>query len=379
MKNRYITYKDVEELRKEFDPQYMILFSARNDGKSYAAKESVLRRFWEKGEQFTYLRRQDIDIRRADQSLYWADFLGLDNKVEEITGGAWSEIIADKDGFSLAKVDEATGKMMKGPLIGYIHALSVAGKAYKSLQFPDVHTIIYEEFVTAEGYLFNEADRLQQYVSTVFRDRSDVCCVMIGNKITRLNPYFRQWQLNGIFKMEPGQTDVYDFREPDEETGEETTTRIIVHEPATAGKVKGGKSMFFGASAGMIKGHSYDVKDQPRLRDRRREYDARYEVVVDIGAAGGRFLLTFLQHRIRRDEVVWYVEPKTSKPQEKTRLIGPDYVPGPYWTKDFTPLSDGERKAFQQLRYGRIVYSDNLTGTEFKRAMRQLSIPEKED
>ena len=171
MKNRYITYKDVEELRKEYDPQYMILFSARNDGKSYAAKESVLRRFWERGEQFTYLRRQDIDIRRADQSLYWADFIGLDNKVEEITGGEWSEIIADKDGFSLAKVDEATGKMMKGPLIGYIHALSVAGKAYKSLQFPEVHTIIYEEFVTAEGYLFNEADRLQQYVSTVFRDR----------------------------------------------------------------------------------------------------------------------------------------------------------------------------------------------------------------
>ena len=378
MSKRYITYEDIRKIQKDYDPQYIMLISARNDGKSYAVKEHILRNYLDKGEKACYLRRNEVDIKGIDQSLYWADFMKLGkNKIEELTGGEWSAITHKKDGFHLAKTGE-DGKMVDGDLFAYVHALSIA-KRYKSLQFPDVSSIVFEEFVTDSGYLFKEPSRLQQYISTVFRGTVEgQTCFLVGNTISKLNPYFREWQMEGFRKMKPGQIDIYDYsytpEDFDGEEGEPTTTRIAVHIPDTSGKAKG-KSMFFGASAGMIAGQRWDAQEQPHLRGRRRDYDALYQIVVDCGV-DGRFLLTLLQKRSNPDVVLWYVEPKTTDIQKGTRIIGTDVVEGSLWTRDFYPITKEEARAFQIMRWGRVVYSDNLTGTEYKRAVRQIRMPE---
>ena len=207
VKRDYITYKDLDKIIDKYEPQYIMLISGRNDGKSYAVKERALRRYLSDKEQFTYLRRFEIDHKRSDPALYWADFFKKDsNKVSELTDGLWDRISAEgKQYFYLARKE---GKnIVKGDAIGYIHALSVQS-SYKSLQFPDVTNIIFEEMVS-DRFLYNEPRILMNYVSTVLR--SDIGRVwMIGNTITRINPYFREFQLTGFSKMQPGQVDVYD-------------------------------------------------------------------------------------------------------------------------------------------------------------------------
>ena len=48
-------------------------------------------------------------------------------------------------------------------------------------------------------------------------------------------------------------------------------------------------------------------------------------------------------------------------------------IEGDYWTRDFTGLTPIEKEAFRLLQLGRVAFSDNLTGTEFYRALAGIS------
>ena len=372
-KDRYVQSTTLNKIREDLRPQYFMITSDRNDGKSYAVKETALRDFWEKGLEFAYLRRYEIDIKREDQSLYWSDFSdGEKNLVKEITGGKWSEVIAPRGGktFNLANpVEGQPGKYDIGPLCGRIHALSIA-KSYKSMQYPAIGNIIFEEFVTDSGYLFNEPSRLFQYVSTIFRGRMGTVW-LVGNNVSRLNPYFREWQLVNALKMKPGDLDTYKETYTDED-GNLSETTVAMYWPDVEGKA-GKKSMFFGNAAGMIQGKRFDSREMTHLERPRNEYEVRYSVVMESGA-GLNFLMTLLQHRTERARVLWYVEPKTTEIQKGTRIIGAIPHEGRRWTKDFIPLTPREAKAFQYFKLGRVAYSDNLTGTEFQRALAQIRV-----
>ena len=75
-----------------------------------------------------------------------------------------------------------------------------ASTHYKSTQYPFVKNMIFEEFVTDGLYLQNECNLLMQLVSTVFRNRKDGKVFLIGNTISRVCPYFYEWELRGIPK-----------------------------------------------------------------------------------------------------------------------------------------------------------------------------------
>lgn len=373
IEREWILHSDLDKLVDEYDPQYVILISARNDGKSYAVKYRALKRAIEKGEKFTYLRRYEIDLKRADPAYYWNDFYKADNNVVmELTKGQYNCIIAkNRAEFWLA--NRHGKKVEEGELIGYIHALSVAS-SYKSLQFPDVGSIIYEEFVS-DRYLYNEPRKMLNYVSTVLRGENKIVW-MIGNTISRISPYYREFELTHFNKMQPGDVDTYDEHYTLED-GTETTSRIIVHIPDIKKKGNGIKSMFFGSAAHMIAGQQWDVEEQPHLMDKRSEYHTMYEMVFDYDQ-NACYLMTLLQSHKDPGRILWYVEPKTTELQERTRIVCPrlNEKAGPLYTNRFTAISERERKAFRLLDYGRIAYSDNLTGTEFKRALAMSRTPD---
>lgn len=373
IEREWILASDLDKLVNDYDPQYVMLISARNDGKSYAVKYRALERAVKFGEKFTYLRRYEIDLKRADPAYYWNDFYkSNDNVVERLTEGKYNCIIAkNRAEFHLAKKEGK--KVEEGELIGYIHALSVAS-SYKSLQFPDVGSIIYEEFVS-DRFLFGEPRKMLNYVSTVLRGENKVVW-MIGNTITKINPYFREFELTGFHKIKPGEVQIYDQHYALED-GTETTSRVIVHIPDIKKKSSGIKSMFFGSAAHMIAGQQWDVEEQPHLIDKRADYSTIYEMVFDYDK-NACYLMSLLQSNKNPDRVLWYVEPKTTELQDNTRIICPrlNEKAGPLYTNRFTPISERERKVFRLLDYGRIAYSDNLTGTEFKRALAMSRTPD---
>ena len=80
-------YKIANLLKTE--AAYMILLGMRANGKSYAAKETVLRDAYENGVNFVYLRRWREDIKRASVEAYFADM-----PIEKITVGEYNTVIA---------------------------------------------------------------------------------------------------------------------------------------------------------------------------------------------------------------------------------------------------------------------------------------------
>lgn len=357
-KRTYVTYKDIEEIRKQYNPNYTIIYGGRNDGKSYAAKEKVIRDFLKNGSMFTYLRRYDADIKGVDNVDYWGDFIaGSKNKLSALSKGQYNNIEYEKGKLFLSSID-AEGKITRGPQCGYVHALSLEQR-YKSMQFPKVETIIYEEFCTSGMYLYNETVRFMSYVSTVARDRM-INVLLIGNTISRQNVFFREWELLNIAKQKPGTVDIYKF---DHENQQIT---IAAYYTTT---IKD-NTMFFGQAAKMITGGEWESHEQPHLIRPEKDYQEIYRMSFETDSMN-RFLMRFL---VLGDNGIWYVTKRTSDFKENERVISPRLMQTPLYTANFTAINDAEKLLFKYLTMGRIAYGDNLTGTEFKRALKQLTI-----
>lgn len=174
---------------------FNIIVGARGLGKSYGAKVKAVKAAVKKGDEFIYLRRHDEELKRA-KDVFFADIL------DEFPGYHF------RVNSYVAEMSE-TGEKGSWKVIGYFHALSQA-QSMKSTPFPNVRTIIYDEFIIEKGlvqYLSNEAMKLINYYSTIDRYRDQVKVFLLANNVTINNPYFLEW------KILPTETDEFIIKE----------------------------------------------------------------------------------------------------------------------------------------------------------------------
>lgn len=155
----------------------------RGNGKTYGAKRLAIRNFLRKGEQFVYLRRYDTEMPAAQMRNFFDD-------------------IAEE--FPEADFKSYQGLLrINNEIAGWYFPLSKA-IMLKSIPFPNVSLIIFDEFIIETGvyhYLPNEVRAFLECYSTISRDR-DVPVLFLSNAITMTNPYFLYFNIN----FEPGQT-----------------------------------------------------------------------------------------------------------------------------------------------------------------------------
>ncbi len=358
MKQRYYTIDRI----KKTDAQYCIILGERSNGKSYSVKHECVCSSIKDSERkkFVYLRRRDIDVRGSRADNYFNDV-----NTRAITNEEYQGILSRGDRIYLTTKDEKTGRMKYTHPIGYKHSLN-QDEHYKSGVFTDCSNIAFEEFVTTNGYLSNEPNRLQHYVSTVFR-RNKGRVWLIGNTISRISPYFQQWKLHRIPRQQPGTIDIYEH-ETDQlnEDGTPVVIKIAVEFSEGGGT---NSKMFFGSVARGITNSVWQSGEHPRLYRRYETFNQIYVMVVE--QMGFMFLCQFLAD-IDNKAYFWYVTPKTTPVQKGTRLITDRIIVNNHTTKGLYPLSDNEKKMFDFLIRGVIFYSDDLTGTDFSSCMQNL-------
>lgn len=151
---------------------FNFVIGSRGCGKSYALKKRAIKIFLEKGQQFVYLRRYQEELDETAET-YFDDVL-LNEEFEDIeieyTGGTY---------------------LINGEIAGYAMALTKA-KSYKSIAFPLVQLIIFEEFLVEETgfsrYLKNEVKAFLGFYMSIDRYRG--CTVFfLANSTTMINPY----------------------------------------------------------------------------------------------------------------------------------------------------------------------------------------------
>ena len=152
---------------------FNFIIGSRGCGKSYGLKKRAVKIFLDKGHQFVYLRRYQEEL-------------------EETAETYFDDIILNKE-FPDVKIEYRGGcYYINDELAGYAMALTKA-KSYKSISFPLVYLIIFDEFLIEDNgysrYLKNEVKAFLGYYMSIDRYRG--CTVFfLANSTTMINPYF---------------------------------------------------------------------------------------------------------------------------------------------------------------------------------------------
>lgn len=190
---------------------YNIIFGERSNGKTYALLEYGLKNYCNNGEQIAYLRRYKEDIIGKRASNIWNAI--IDNKlVEKYTRGKYTTIHYFSGAFYLANYDEKLGKNVPNwnECIGYVFSLTDM-EHNKSTSYPNITTIVFDEFLTRQYYLTDEFILFMNTLSTIIRERTNVKIFMLGNTVNKYCPYFKELGLKHIDHMKQGTIDVYSY------------------------------------------------------------------------------------------------------------------------------------------------------------------------
>lgn len=331
---------------------YNLIYGEKSNGKSYAVKEKVLKNFCERGEQMVLLRRYDSEIKKSRLDSYWSDM-----PIDIISGGKYNEVYSY--GGDLFVAFNEGGKRKNAKRFGYSRALNLA-QSYSGTEYPDVTTILLEEFISLDGrYLPNELFLFNHMISTVARRRT-VTVYCLANTISRISPYWREFSVDEVVKTQ-GQGTICVIKR---ETAEGDVQKIAIEYCANT---KGRSLMFAGARGAMINEGKWLVQEQPRLPYCRPEWECPYLFIVEY--KGNKYKVEYL---VRGDEYCLYVTPKTTPIKSNTRVCSDRSASDPLHTLGLFPLTQEERQIFALFNLGKVFYSDNQTGTEFKECLTNI-------
>lgn len=346
MGNKKIVYPVTVEKLEKIQGDIIILNGGRDTGKSYSVKLKLLRDAYKsidsKGQctcKFIYLRRFHDDTKDIFSQTYFDDI-----NIEIMTNGRFNSVIVFRHEIYLGNIDE-NGKQVKEVNIGRVCSMSKV-VTYKSQVFANYQSIVYEEFVS-DQYINDEPNKLLNFISTVFRDRKGVV-YMIGNLVSRFNPYFREWELTGAMNQALDTIDTYNY------------DGVIIKCWRCPDGVNLNK-MAFGHAKKAIDGVAYESTVQPHLDIDRETAQLVYTVVLQHNEL--KYLMELLNIN---NELVWYVSPKTTPIKKGTRVVSNKFSTEAICTNCFVGLSECEARAFNLLKQNKVCFSDNLTGTEFK-------------
>ena len=359
MKQKYYRLDSINKIKAA----YNILLGERSNGKSYAVKEYAVMRAWESDEQrFIMLRRWETDIKPSLVEQYFADC-----PISVITKNKCDGVSVYRGAIYLTKHNDETNKDEKIKKIGYTCALSLEQR-YKSASFLDVDKVIFEEFIATTFYLPNEPLSLMNFISTVARRRL-IQVYMIGNTISRVCPYFSEWQLVNIPKQQQGTIEVYKYATDEyDEAGEKIVVTIAVEFCENSAR---NSKMFFGASSNMITTGAWQSREMPHLRGNKlQDYSLLHTIIFKVNDF--LFKAEFLQEN-DTGILLWFISPKTTPIKPDDRVItDKNVLYNSITTIGLIPLSQQEGVALSYLNEGKIFYSDNLTGTDFENCLHLL-------
>lgn len=148
------------------------VMSPRGNGKSYSAKEKIIKNYLKDGSQSVYVRRTKVEIDEIKDT-YWNDiqesYPNLEFKVEGDIGYINNDIVV------------------------YFIPLSTSTNK-KSASYPKVKLIVFDEYIitktTYNRYLKNEMTLLLDLIETIARSRTDVKVFILANNVSNVNPFF---------------------------------------------------------------------------------------------------------------------------------------------------------------------------------------------
>lgn len=348
-------YYDIRNLLKQYpDAQYYMAFGERSNGKTYSALDLAITNYFKKGEQFAYIRRFGEDIKPKNMKSIFAPHI-TDNKIADLSSGEYNLVTYRTSRFYPAYWDEKASKPLESPNpMGYAFDLN-ATEHTKSTSYPKVTTVIFDEFLSRQGYLANEFVLFMNTLSTIIRDRKDVKIIMLGNTVNKYCPYFQEMGLSHIKDQEPGTVDLYTY-------GDTGLTVVVEYCESMSKRGKKESDVYFAfdnPQLKMITTGSWEIAIYPHLPKKYRPIDVVHQ-----------FFISFQDQLLHAELVVddegyfLFIHPKTTPLKDDSTDILFTDIPSHRWNVrvGFNGGDELSKLAKKLINTNRIFYSDNETG-----------------
>ena len=349
----FYTTKDI----REYDALFNIIYGERAPGKSFACKQEALEQaFNEHKATLALIKRNDVDIKIDKVEGYFMDRDA--NAVEKATKGMWEyvKVYRSKLYFARDEVDDEghIETVRSDYSIGNYFAINQA-KHYKSTGYPDIKTILVEEFITDEGYLRDEPTKLMHLLSTILRkDDKGVKVYLIGNTLSRVCPYFAEWGLTRIKRQKVGTIDTYEMQ-----TDAGPVKVAVEYCPPSPHKSK----LFFGRAARSIQGGAWQTGEFPRLQGSLEDYEEVYRLCY-ISIDEFKFNIVLLVHN-ELGNLTTFIYPTSENRSLPDRVLTGAYSLDNLWTPQLNSNNPAEVKIAECFALNKVVYSDNQCGQDF--------------
>ena len=190
---------------------YNIIIGERSNGKTYACLKYGLEDYCKNGKQMAIIRRWQEDFKgKRGQQMFEA--LVANEEVKNLSGGKYNDIYYYGGRWYLSTFNSKGERLLDKKPFAYAFSLSTM-EHDKSTSFPNINTIVFDEFLTRGQYIPDEFVIFMNVLSTIIRYRTNVKIFMLGNTVNKYCPYFEEMGLKHISEMEKGTIDVYQYGE----------------------------------------------------------------------------------------------------------------------------------------------------------------------
>lgn len=343
-------YYSMLNLLKQETP-YNVLLSARDTGKSFQIKHFLLLDAILNDRYFVYIRRYGVEMKVALVNSYWEDVkLPLINK---ICGTDYDTIQCVAGEIYMCKYVENTTTPKREKRVGRTVVLATAGHI-KSTVFKNYYNVLLEEFITEQGYLFDEPRLLMDCISTILRDNVGLV-FLLGNLIYRDFPYLGEWGLSHIFDLKSGEIQIYEI----------DGVKISVELCDNTASNRTLKSMFFGNAKKNIVGGEYVTQSQPHLPFNYKDAEPIYKLTI---------LHSHMKYRLEileyENQLSLFVHPCNDGVLTH-RIVTKQWEYDLLSTRYLYGLTEGDKIVIDLIKKDCVYFSDNLTGTEFRKIIKE--------
>ena len=338
---------------------YNLIIGERSNGKTYASLLYVLTRYAKFGHEAAYLRRMQEDfIGKRGAGLFQP--LVANGEIEKLTDGEWSDVYYYAGRWYLCAYHEGKkgGVERVQDIKPFMYGFALTQMEHeKGTGYPNVKTIIFDEFITRTAYIRDEFVLFMNTLSTIIRSRDDVKIFMLANTVNKYCPYFDEMGLRHIREMKQGEIDVYQLKH---KSGKVLRVAVEYCKPFERGKKSDFYFAFDNQKLEMITGGVWEIDLYPHCPYKYRPKDIKFKYFIEFDENILQCDVVFV------DSVTFtFIHRKTTRiKHEDTDLIFTTrYDARPNWRRRLTkPTMDVERKILWYFNSDKVFYQDNEIG-----------------
>lgn len=358
------TYYSLEPILSK-KAKYNMIIGMRSNGKTYACLKHSVEEYWKNGSEVAYIRRYREDFRgKRGEQLFAA--LVENDEISKITDGEWTGIKYYSYRWYLTKKAPNGDEIRAEKPFAY--GFSITEMEHdKSVSYPLIRTVIYDEFITRQYYLNDEFVIFCNCLSTIIRLRTDVTIFMLGNTVNKYCPYFKEMGLKHIEQMKPGSIDTYKTVKG---------LRIAVEYCATDNTTKKSRPSdiyfsFDNPKLEMITGGVWELDIYPHLPCRYTPKDVIFSYFIEFdGQLLQCEIVQFNTTEIFGEEsnsniCFTYIHRKSTplKFPDSDLIFSTRFDPRPNWFRNIKkPVCDIDRRLSKFFHNYKVFYQDNEVG-----------------